>query len=74
MNKNRIRGIRSWASGREIAKPISIKSTVCKSGGCALKVVESTSGGLLPVPKVGTEGRAIDFDRTAEVSRRHSVC
>jgi hypothetical protein len=28
------------------AKPISIKGTGCKSGGCALKAVELTSGDL----------------------------
>ena len=46
MYKNRIRGIRCRASGQMIAKPISIKSTGCKSGGCALKAVELTSGDL----------------------------
>ena len=29
-----------------IEKPISIKGTGCKSGGCALKAVELTSGDL----------------------------
>jgi len=29
-----------------IAKPIFIKGTGCKSGGCALKAVELTSGDL----------------------------
>jgi hypothetical protein len=46
MDKNRIRGIRCRTSGQLIAKSISIKSTGCKSGGCALKAVELTSGGL----------------------------
>ncbi len=46
MYKNRIRGIRCRASGPMIAKPISIKGTGCKSGGCALKAVELTSGDL----------------------------
>jgi hypothetical protein len=31
------------------AKPTSIKSTECKSSGCALKAVELTSGDLLLV-------------------------
>jgi hypothetical protein len=34
-----------------IAKPISIKGTGCKSGGCALKAVELTSGDLAFVPE-----------------------
>ena len=46
MNKNRIRGIRCRTSGHMTAKSISIKGTGCKSGGCALKAVELTSGGL----------------------------
>jgi hypothetical protein len=51
MYKNRIRGIRCWASGHMIAKPISIKGTGCKSGGCVRKAVELTSGDLLFVSK-----------------------
>jgi hypothetical protein len=35
------------------AKPISIKGTGCKSGGCALKVVELTSGDLPSAPESG---------------------
>ena len=46
MDKNRIRGIRCRTSGHMTAKSISIKGTGCKSGGCALKAVELTSGGL----------------------------
>ena len=46
MNKNWIRGLRCRASEQMIAKPISIKSTGGKSGGCASKAVELTSGGL----------------------------
>jgi hypothetical protein len=53
MYKNRIRGMRCGASGREIAKPISIKSTGCKSGGVVRKAVELTSGDLLSVPESG---------------------
>ena len=46
MDKNRIRGIRCRTSGPMTAKSISIKGTGCKSGGCALKAVELTSGDL----------------------------
>jgi len=46
MNKSRIRGLRWGASEQVIAKPISIKPTGGKSGGCALKAVELTSGDL----------------------------
>ncbi len=53
MDKNRIGGIRCRASGHMTAKPISIKGTGCKSGGCAPKAVELTSGDLLLVPKAG---------------------
>jgi len=49
MNKNRIRGIRRRASWQLTTKPISIKGAGCKSGGCALKAVELTSGELLLV-------------------------
>ena len=46
MDKNRIRGIRCRTSGQMTAKSISIKGTGCKSGGCARKAVELTSGDL----------------------------
>jgi len=46
MNKNRMRGLRWRASKHVIAKPTSIKSTGGKSGGCASKAVELTSGDL----------------------------
>jgi hypothetical protein len=36
-----------------VAKSISIKSAGCKFGGCALKAVELTSGGLFHVPESG---------------------
>ena len=49
MNKNRIGGIRRRASWQLTTKPISIKDAGCKSGGCALKAVELTSGDLLIV-------------------------
>jgi hypothetical protein len=51
MNKNRIGGLRWRASGQAIAKPISIKSTGGRSGGCAWKAVELTSGDLRHVTK-----------------------
>ena len=51
MNKNRIGGLRWRASEPMIAKPISIKRTGGKSGGCASKAVELTSGDLLFVPE-----------------------
>jgi hypothetical protein len=35
------------------AKSISIKGAGCKFGGCALKAVELTSGGLSHVPESG---------------------
>ena len=53
MNKNPISGIRQGASGPMIAKPISIKTAGCRSGGCALKAVELTSGDLPLVPHSG---------------------
>jgi len=46
MNKNRIGGLGWRASGQVIAKPISIKLTGGKSGGCASKAVELTWGDL----------------------------
>ena len=49
MNKNPMAGIRQRASGPMIAKPISIKGTGCKFGGCVRKAVELTSGDLLRV-------------------------
>ena len=53
MYKNRIRGIRCWASWQLTAKPISIKGTGCKFGGCVRKAVELTSGDLLLVRESG---------------------
>ena len=53
MYKNRIRGIRCRASGHVTAKPTSIKGTGCKSGGCARKAVERTSGDLPLGPESG---------------------
>jgi hypothetical protein len=51
MNKNRIGGMRRWASWQMTTKPISIKDAGCKSGGCALKATELTSGDLWRVVK-----------------------
>ena len=60
MNKNRIRGIRCRTSWLLTAKSISIKGTGCKSGGCAPKAVELTSGDLPFVPESGLRvGRPI---------------
>ena len=53
MNKNRIGGIRRRASWQMTAKPISIKGTGCKFGGCVRKAVELTSGDLPFVPESG---------------------
>ena len=47
MNKNRIGGLGWRASGPRTAKPISIKLTGGKSGGCASKAVEPTVPGEL---------------------------
>ena len=44
MYKNRIRGIRCRASEQVIAKPISIKGTGRKFGGCVRKAVEHPGG------------------------------
>ena len=55
-----------------VAKSTSIKGTGCRFGGCALKVVEITSGDLLLVTISVTEEGVIPSDPTAEVSRGHS--
>jgi hypothetical protein len=72
MYKNRIGGIRCRTSEQLIAKSISIKGTGCKFGGCVRKAVELTSGDLPFCRGITTEGRAIDPDRAAEVSRGRS--
>ena len=46
MHKNRIGGDRDRTSERKIAKSISAKGHGRKSGGCAQKAVELTSGDL----------------------------
>jgi len=48
-----MRGIPCRTSGQLTAKSLSIKGTGCKSGGCASKAVELTSGGL---PSVSDSG------------------
>jgi len=67
MNKNRMRGLRWRASEPMIAKPISIKPTGGKSGGCALKSVELTRE-ICGMSQNVTEEEAIHPDRGAEVS------
>src|SRR3974390_1930148 len=72
MYKNRIRGIWCRASGQMTAKPISIKGTECKSGGCARKANRTYLGRSAVCPGNGTEGGAIHPDRAAEVSSGRS--
>jgi hypothetical protein len=52
-NRNRISGIPGRTSGQLIAKSISIKGRGCRSGRCAAKALELTSGGLRRVPDSG---------------------
>ena len=52
MNQNRIRGLRWRAKRHMTTKPISIQSTGGKSGGCAWKAIELTSGDLRHVTEV----------------------
>jgi len=56
MNKNRIRGSHARTSRLLAAKSLSTKGRGCKSGGCAVKAGELTSGGL---PRVHVEGRGL---------------
>ena len=53
MDKNRIRGMRRRTSRQVTTKSRFIKGAGCKSGGCALMVVELTSGDLPPVRETG---------------------
>ena len=53
MNKNRMRRPTAAVSGPKAAKPISIKAAGGKSGGCASKAVELTSGDLRRVSESG---------------------
>ena len=68
MYKNRIGGMRCRASGHMIAKPISIKGTGCKFGGCVRKAVELTSGDLPFVPESGLRG-----ERSTLIGRQKSA-
>jgi len=72
MNKNRIGGLRWRASEPMIAKPISIKRTGGRSGGCASKAVGLTSGDLRHVTKSLVGEKEIHLDRVAEVSKGQS--
>ena len=72
MDKNRIRGLPGRTSGQMTAKSIAIKGRGGKSGGCAVKAVGLTSGGLRRVRKFRTERFRKDRERGAEVSRGHS--
>ncbi len=72
MDKNRIRGLPGRTSEQVIAKSAAIKGRGGKSGGCAVKAVGLTSGGLRCVwnPRTGRSRKG--RDRGAEVSRGHS--
>ena len=72
MDKNRIEGGQGRTSERKIAKSISVKGHGRKSGGCALKAVGLTPGGLRRCPRKGTEGTERNPERGAGVSRGHS--
>ena len=50
-NRNRIGGRLGRTSEQLVAKSISIKGQVCRSGRCAGKATELTWGGLRRVPK-----------------------
>jgi hypothetical protein len=56
MNKNRISGSHARTSRPRTTKSVSIKGRGCRSGGCAVKAVELTSGGL---PRVRVVGRGL---------------
>ncbi|WP_207900917.1 hypothetical protein, partial [Rhizobium azibense] len=53
MDKNRIRGLPGRTSGQMTAKSMVIKDRGGKSGGCAGKAVDLTSGDLRRVRKSG---------------------
>ena len=61
MNKNRIRGIQRRTSRPMTTKSRSIKGAGCKSGGCALKAVELTSGDLPSVRNSGLREEQSDL-------------
>jgi hypothetical protein len=52
--------------------PYPSKTGDCRCGGCAVKAVELTSGGLRRCPTNGTGEAGRRPDRGAEVSRGHS--
>ncbi len=56
MDKNRIRGGHARTSRQMAAKSISTKGRGCRSGGCAVKAGELTSGDL---PRVHVKGRGL---------------
>ena len=72
MDKNRIRGLPGRTSGQMAAKSTAIKGRGGKFGGCAVKAVSLTSGGLRRVRKPRTERVRKDRHRGAEISRGHS--
>jgi len=72
MDKNRIRGLPGRTSEPMIAKSGAIKGRDGEFGGCAVKAVELTSGGLRRFRKSRTERLRKGRDCGAEVSRRHS--
>ena len=53
MDKNRIQGSHARTSRPRTTKSISIKGRGCRSGGCAVKAVELTSGDLPRVRPAG---------------------
>lgn len=70
-HRNRIQGSAGRTSWLETAKSISIKSSCCRSDGCAGKVIELTSGDLRRCPQ-GLRYAVRRPHHGAEVSRRHS--
>ena len=67
MNKNRMRGCSGRTSRLETTKSISIKGHGSKFGGCAMKAVSLTSGGLRRVPESGL-GVSRDIPTAAQKS------
>jgi len=55
-----------------IAKPISIKGIGGKSGGCARKAVDLTSGDPLQVTEAGLRMKRFILNTAAEVSSGHT--
>ena len=61
-DRNRIRGVAVWASLHDLAKPVAIKGSSRKCGGCVEKVARLIPGGLcgccgMPVRHVGVDRR-----------------